>query len=53
MHEVELLIGCEGVTACQVLTNSECVHDNSCGVSWRVLMSVSERERAQTRGQGP
>ena len=26
-HEVELLIGCEGFIACQILTNSECVKD--------------------------
>ena len=25
LHEVELLIGCEGFTAYQVLTNSECL----------------------------
>jgi hypothetical protein len=45
--EVELLIGCGGFTACQILTNSEC-YDIYLGVRLRVLRSVAERERTQT-----
>ena len=46
MLEVELLIGLEGFTAYQTLTNSECQYIYS-GVSPRVLRSVDERERTQ------
>ena len=45
--EVELLIGCGGFTASQLLTNSEC-YDIYSGVRARVLMSTSEREKTQT-----
>ena len=45
--EVELLIGCGGFTAYQLLTNSEC-YDIYLGVRLRVLRSVAERERTQT-----
>ena len=45
--EVELLIGCGGFTAYQILTNSEC-YDIYSGVRARVLMSTSEREKTQT-----
>ena len=45
--EVELLIGCGGFTAYQILTNSEC-YDIYSGVRARVLTSVSEREITQT-----
>ena len=45
--EVELLIGCGGFTACQILTNSEC-YDIYPGVRAWVLRSMSERERTQT-----
>ena len=47
MLEVELLIGYEGFTAYQILTNSECRYIYP-GVSQRVLMSVDERETTQT-----
>ena len=45
--EVELLIGCGGFTAYQILTNSECYNIYS-GVRAWVLRSMSERERTQT-----
>ena len=45
--EVELLIGCEGFTAYQLQTNSEC-YDIYPGVRLWVLRSVAERERTQT-----
>ena len=45
--EVELLIGCGGFTAYQLLTNSEC-YDIYPGVRAWVLRSMSERERTQT-----
>ena len=45
--EVELLIGLEGFTAYQTLTNSECCKIYT-GVSLRVLRSVDKRERTQT-----
>ncbi len=45
--EVELPIGCEGFTAYQLLTNSECRKVYT-GVSHRVLMSGDERERTLT-----
>jgi hypothetical protein len=45
--EVELLIGCEGFTAYQILTNSECCKIYS-GVRRWVLRSSAERERTQT-----
>ena len=45
--EVELLIGCGGFTAYQLLTNSEC-YDIYPGVRLWVLRSVAERERTQT-----
>ena len=48
LHEVERLIGCEGFTAYQVQTNSECVQGKSPGVRARVLRSVPERRRIQT-----
>ena len=47
LAEVELLIGLEGFTAYQPLTNSECCKIYT-GVSPRVLRSVDERERTQT-----
>ena len=47
LAEVELLIGCEGFTAYQILTNSECCQIYS-GVRAWVLRSVPERERTQT-----
>eukprot|EP00825_Cyclidium_porcatum_P039866 TRINITY_DN492_c0_g1_i3.p2 TRINITY_DN492_c0_g1~~TRINITY_DN492_c0_g1_i3.p2 ORF type:complete len:217 (+),score=-41.00 TRINITY_DN492_c0_g1_i3:85-735(+) len=50
--EVELLIGCGGFTACQILTNSEC-YDIYSGVRRRVLRSAAEREITQTISQGP
>jgi hypothetical protein len=45
--EVELLIGCGGFIAYQLLTNSECYNIYS-GVRRRVLRSCAERERTQT-----
>ena len=45
--EVELLIGCEGFTAYQILTNSECQYIYS-GVSRWVLRSSDERATTQT-----
>ena len=51
--EVELPIGCEGVTACQALTNSECRRHVCPGVRARVLTSASERRTIRTIGQGP
>ena len=45
--EVELLIGCGGFTAYQILTNSECYKIYSAVRAW-VLRSMSERERTQT-----
>ena len=45
--EVELLIGLEGFTAYQPLTNSECCKIYS-GVRRWVLRSGAERERTQT-----
>ena len=45
--EVELLIGCGGFIACQLLTNSEC-YDIYLGVRRWVLRSSAERERTQT-----
>ena len=45
--EVELLIGCGGFIAYQILTNSEC-YDIYSGVRAWVLRSVDERERTQT-----
>jgi len=45
--EVELLIGLEGFTAYQTLTNSECYNIYT-GVSRRVLRSGDERERTQS-----
>ena len=45
--EVELLIGCGGFTACQILTNSEC-YDIYSGVRRWVLRSSAEREITQT-----
>ena len=45
--EVELLIGCGGFTAYQILTNSEC-YDIYSGVRRWVLRSSAERERTQT-----
>jgi hypothetical protein len=45
--EVELLIGCGGFIAYQLLTNSEC-YDIYPGVRRWVLRSSAERERTQT-----
>ena len=45
--EVELLIGLEGFTTYQPLTNSECYNIYT-GVSRWVLRSSGERERTQT-----
>ncbi len=45
--EVELLIGLEGFTAYQTLTNSECYKIYT-GVRAWVLRSMSERETTQT-----
>ena len=45
--EVELLIGCGGFTAYQLLTNSEC-YDIYPRVRHRVLRSCAEREITQT-----
>ena len=45
--EVELLIGCGGFIAYQLLTNSEC-YDIYPGVRAWVLRSMSERKRIQT-----
>ena len=45
--EVELLIGCGGFIAYQLLTNSEC-YDIYPGVRAWVLRSSAERERTQT-----
>ena len=50
LHEVERLIGCEGFTAYQVLTNSECRQHASLGVRARVLTSASERRTIRTIG---
>ena len=47
LAEVELLIGLEGFTAYQPLTNSE-YYDIYPGVRHRVLMSCAEREITQT-----
>ena len=47
MIEVELLIGCGGFIAYQILINSECYHIYS-GVRLWVLRSIAERERTQT-----
>ena len=49
LTEVERLIGCEGFTAYQVLTNSEC-RQTYPGVRARVLRSASERGTTQTIG---
>ena len=51
--EVELPIGCEGLTAYQVLTNSECRRHVCPGARARVLTSASERRTIRTVGQGP
>ena len=51
--EVERPIGCEGLTAYQVLTNSECRRHVCPGVRARVLTSASERRTIRTIGQGP
>ncbi len=45
--EVELLVGCGGFTAYQILSNSEC-HKIYSGVRAGVLRSRSERETTQT-----
>ena len=45
--EVELLIGLEGFTAYQTLTNSECYKIYT-GVRAWVLRSMSERETTRT-----
>ena len=45
--EVELLIGCEGFTAYQIQTNSEC-YNLYLAVSPWVLRSMDERERTRT-----
>ncbi len=45
--EVELLIGCGGFIAYQILTNSEC-RDIYSGVRLWVLRSMAEKERTQT-----
>ena len=45
--EVELLIGCGGVTSYQIQINSEC-YEISPAVRRRVLRSCAERERTQT-----
>ena len=45
--EVELLIGCGGFTAYQILSNSECCNINP-GVRAWVLRSSSVRETTQT-----
>ena len=45
--EVELLIGCGGFIAYQILSNSECYNIYP-GVRVWVLRSISERERTQT-----
>ena len=45
--EVELLIGCGGFTAYQLLINSECYNIYTAVRAW-VLRSMSERERTQT-----
>ena len=47
LTEVELLIGLEGFTAYQTLTNSECYKIYT-GVRAWVLRSMSERERTRT-----
>jgi hypothetical protein len=49
LAEVELLIGLEGFTAYQPLTNSECCKIYS-GVRRWVLRSGAERERTRTTG---
>ena len=45
--EVELLIGCGGVTSYQIQTNSEC-YDISMAVRLWALRSMAEREITQT-----
>ncbi len=45
--EVELPIGCEGFTAYQILTNSEC-RDRCPGVSRWVLRSSDKRDTTRT-----
>ncbi len=45
--EVELLIGCGGFTAYQLLINSECYKIYTAVRAW-VLRSMSERERTQS-----
>ena len=45
--EVELLVGCGGFIAYQILSNSEC-YNIIPGVRAWVLRSMSERERTQT-----
>ena len=45
--EVELPIGCGGVTSYQIQTNSEC-YKILLAVRARVLRSESERERTQS-----
>ena len=47
--EVELLIGCGGFTAYQILTNSEC-YDSYPGVRLWVLRSMAERARTRITG---
>ena len=50
LTEVELPIGCGGVTSYQIQTNSECCSDDCAAVRLRVLRSGAERERTQTTG---
>ena len=45
--EVELLIGCGGFIAYQILSNSECYDIYTAVRAW-VLRSMSERETTQT-----
>ena len=44
--EVELLVGCGGFIAYQILSNSECYNIYTAVRAW-VLRSMSERERTQ------
>ena len=50
LTEVELPIGCGGVTSYQIQTNSECCSDFILAVRLGVLRSLAERGRTQTTG---
>ena len=55
-HEVERLVGCEGFTAYQVLSNSECVRmacgSEGTGAKVRVLKEKNPDHRLRSRNYG-